>query len=62
MVNVVKKHRGPSMLFDVHACKWEDCVAILFNEKNQSIGPTDDDVSEFSKFWELWFMVIHGRH
>ena len=48
-VEVVKKHRGPTMLFDVHACKWKDRVAILFNEKNQPIGPTDDDVSEFSK-------------
>ncbi|KAJ8437364.1 hypothetical protein Cgig2_023469 [Carnegiea gigantea] len=40
---VVKKHRGPTMLFDVHASKWEDRVAILFNEKNQPIRPTNDD-------------------
>ncbi|KAJ8441967.1 hypothetical protein Cgig2_020112 [Carnegiea gigantea] len=40
----------PTMLFDVHAHKWEDHVAILSNEKNQPIGPTDDDMSEFSKF------------
>ncbi|KAJ8439626.1 hypothetical protein Cgig2_021002 [Carnegiea gigantea] len=41
---------GPTMLFDVYARKWEDRVAILFNEKNQHIRTTDDDVSEFSKF------------
>ncbi|KAJ8424418.1 LOW QUALITY PROTEIN: hypothetical protein Cgig2_033649 [Carnegiea gigantea] len=42
-VKVIKKHRGPTMLFDVHARKWKYRVAILFNEKNQPIGPTDDD-------------------
>ncbi|KAJ8432480.1 hypothetical protein Cgig2_012698 [Carnegiea gigantea] len=41
---------GPTMLFNIHVRKWEDHVAILFNEKNQPIRPTDDDVSEFSKF------------
>uniref|UniRef100_A0A803MY38 Uncharacterized protein n=1 Tax=Chenopodium quinoa TaxID=63459 RepID=A0A803MY38_CHEQI len=34
-----KKGRGPTNLFDVHARKWEDRVAIYCNDKGQAIGP-----------------------
>ncbi|XP_021746998.1 uncharacterized protein LOC110712853 isoform X2 [Chenopodium quinoa] len=34
-----KKGRGPTNLFDAHARKWEDCVAIYCNDKGQAIGP-----------------------
>uniref|UniRef100_A0A803LVL4 Uncharacterized protein n=1 Tax=Chenopodium quinoa TaxID=63459 RepID=A0A803LVL4_CHEQI len=33
-----KKGRGPTNLFDVHARKWEDRVAIYCNDKGQAIG------------------------
>ncbi|KAJ8427009.1 hypothetical protein Cgig2_004211 [Carnegiea gigantea] len=46
----VKKRRGPTMLFEVHARKMEDRVVVLFNDKGQPIGPTDKVVNEFSKF------------
>ncbi|KAJ8433394.1 LOW QUALITY PROTEIN: hypothetical protein Cgig2_028994 [Carnegiea gigantea] len=46
----VKKHRGPTMLFKVHARKMEDRVVVLFNDKGQPIGPTNKAVNEFSKF------------
>ncbi|KAJ8426257.1 LOW QUALITY PROTEIN: hypothetical protein Cgig2_030551 [Carnegiea gigantea] len=46
----IKKHRGPTMLFEVHARKMEDRVVVLFNDKGQPIGPTDKVVNEFSKF------------
>ncbi|KAJ8430541.1 LOW QUALITY PROTEIN: hypothetical protein Cgig2_012325 [Carnegiea gigantea] len=46
----LKKHRGPTMLFEVHVQKMEDRVVVLFNDKGQLIGPTDKVVNEFSKF------------
>jgi len=38
------------MLFEVHARKMDDHVAVLFNGKGQPTGPTDKVVNEFSKF------------
>ncbi|KAJ8446481.1 hypothetical protein Cgig2_028448 [Carnegiea gigantea] len=46
----VKKHRGPTLLFDVHARALEDRVPIFFNEHGQPIGPTEKACDEFSKF------------
>lgn len=39
MAGPKKKGRGPTNLFDVHARKWEDRIAIYCNEKGQPVGP-----------------------
>ncbi|KAJ8435091.1 hypothetical protein Cgig2_006363 [Carnegiea gigantea] len=45
----VKKHRRPTVLFEVHARKMEDRVVVLFNDKAQPIGPIDKVANEFNK-------------
>ncbi|XP_021718807.1 uncharacterized protein LOC110686496 [Chenopodium quinoa] len=45
----IKKTRGPTNMFEVHARKWEDRVAIYCNDKGQPIGPSKakDELSLF---------------
>ena len=52
-IDPVKRHRGPTLLSDVHAHKFEDHVPVLCNEHGQAgqpIGPIEKAYDEFSKF------------
>ena len=59
-IDPVKKHKGPTLMSEVHARKFEDRVPIFCNEHGQPIGPTEKACSTNS--WELLLMNTHGHH
>ena len=64
-IDPIKRHRGPTLLSDVHAHKLEDRVPVFCNEHGQPIGPTEKACDEFSKFLgtvaheHSWAPLIH---